>query len=73
MAKPSAMLGHLPPDLQDGMRLMMDQAMIILVSDAGGTVDIPVSRIDHETKGVRMNMEVIDTPAGKTFRFKIAK
>lgn len=71
--KPVTLLGNMDPEFQSSMGLMMAQVTMLMIVDAGGVVDIPVSRVDEETKGLRMDMEIVETEDnGKVFRFKIA-
>lgn len=71
MDQKTPLLGNLPDDVQSVFRLMMEQVLIIQVMDAGGTLDVPVSRVDNDTKGVRMNFEVVETDAGAVLRFSV--
>jgi len=68
MSKKITLLNQLDPEVQEYVRKMIEQAFIIMVQDAGGSVDIDVSRIDTATVNVRMEFEIIND--GKAFRFK---
>ena len=62
------MLGSQTPEFQNAIGELMERALILLVKDAGGVVDIKVDRVDHETKGIKLEMEIVDH---SVFRFRI--
>lgn len=58
----------IPGDLQDALRQMLPQLLIVLVQRAGGELSIPVPEIDG-TGGVNLTME--HDPANNAFRFRV--